>query len=211
MVAGLVPVRPELRHRLHRSAALPLALLLASLAACGRGRPGAEHGRVVDSVVPRAVALARFQAEGHQVDSLASNAHDATALVRGFVAALARRDTAALNAMRIDRDEFAFLYYPSTPQGMPPYDLAPSLLWFLLEGNSTKGLSRALGEWGGTPIRYVSHRCDSVPAVEGANRIWGPCMVRYVAPGGDTVEQRMFSQLIERDGRFKFLSYANKL
>jgi hypothetical protein len=36
-------------------------------------------------------------------------------------------------------------------------------------------------------------------------------VVRRIEPRGDTVSVRLFGLLIERDGRWKFLSYANKL
>ena len=30
-------------------------------------------------------------------------------------------------------------------------------------------------------------------------------------PGGDVIEDRLFALILERDGRFKFVSYANRL
>ena len=39
----------------------------------------------------------------------------------------------------------------------------------------------------------------------------GPCVVRLVGWSADTASACLFSRVLERDGRFKFLSYANKL
>jgi hypothetical protein len=165
----------------------------------------------VDSAVPREAALARFRACCARVDSLSAGESSRDALIRRFVQSLETRDTAALRRMLLNQDEFAWLYYETSPQGLPPYNLSPGLMWFVLQGNSGKGLGRALSEYGGRPLGYVGHQCDAISQREGANRLVGPCVVRRVEPRGDTVSVRLFGLLIERNGRWKFLSYANKL
>ena len=45
---------------------------------------------------------------------------------------------------------------------------------------------------------------------EGDNVVYAPCVVRLVIQS-DTVEQRLFGAIIERHGRFKFVSLANRL
>ena len=170
-----------------------------------------ETASVVDSAVSRDVALARFRACCAQVDSLSGGASSRDALIRRFVQSIEARDTTALRGMLLNRDEFAWLYYESAPQALPPYNLSPALLWFMLEGNSGKGLARALSEYGGRPLGYAGHQCDAMSQRESANRLVGPCVVRRVEARGDTVSVRLFGLLIERDGRWKFLSYANKL
>ena len=71
-------------------------------------------------------------------------------------------------------------------------------------------MRRALESRSGRPLDYVGYRCDSIPSHEGSNVVWGPCSVRYRS-GGRTREERLFGLIIEREGRFKFVSYANKL
>ena len=125
--------------------------------------------------------------------------------------ALSARDTAALARLALTREEFAFLYYPTAPQSLPPYDVPPGLMWFLLEGSSHKGLAHALEERDGRPARYAGYVCENEASVEGENRVWGRCMVRLVQPTGDTTVQRLFGPIIERGGRFKLVSFANEL
>jgi len=190
-----------------------LGMVVWSGAACrGRaGSPGPSAAAHVDSAISWEEALRRFQAGLTAPSSLEGGATSRDLLVREFVEALAARDTARLLALEITRSEFAYLYYPTTPQSFPPYDLSPALLWFLVSENSRKGLMHALEERGGKPLRFVGYTCDGKPSVEAANRIWGPCMVRRVVRKGDTASERLFSRIIEREGRFKFLSYSNKL
>ena len=127
------------------------------------------------------------------------------------MSALARQDTTALARMVISREEFAWLYYPTTSQGLPPYDLEPALLWRMLVERSDRGVRRALQKFGGQKLHFVGYDCGSGSSREGDNTIWGPCTVRFTGPSGDSVSLRFFSQIIGRGGRYKFLSYANKL
>ena len=171
-----------------------------------------QTGRsVMDSVVPRDVALQQFRKCCARVDSLSGGASSRHALIQRFVRSIETRDTASLRALLLNRDEFAWVYYETAPQGLPPYNLSPALMWFLLEGNSGKGLGRALSEYGGHAFGYVDHVCDSSVVHEGANTIVGPCTVRRVASSGDTVAVRLFGLLLQRGGRWKFTTYANKL
>ena len=184
------------------------------VAACGSGAgasPRPAQATVVDSAVPRDVALASFRRCCNRVDSLTGGAASRDSLVKRFVRAVETRDTAALGLMLLSRAEFAWLYYETNPQSLPPYDLSPQLMWFLTEGNSTKGIGRALDEYRDKPLSYVGYTCDSVASREGANTIWGPCTIRVRGSRRDTVALRLFGPLIERGGRWKFVSYANKL
>jgi len=189
------------------------ALLLGALAptACDRASRAAPAVGVVDSVVPRDVALRRFRTGLDSVDTLLGGATSRDALVRAFVTALERSDTAALRALTMTRAEYAWIYYPTNPQGLPPYDLSPDLMWFMLAENSQKGLAHALEERGGRPLGYLGHSCDPRPSREGANTVWGPCPVRRVQAPGDTTVERLFGLIVERGGRYKFVGFANRL
>lgn len=162
-------------------------------------------------MVPRQASLARFRQGLTNPHRLEGGASSRDELVRSYVYALERRDTTALLGLVITRAEFAYLYYETSPQASPPYDLAPGLFWFILQQHSRKGLLRALEDRGGRPLGYLGYRCEEAPSRHGGNAVWGPCLVRRAQAVGDTVKERLFGPIVERDGRFKFLSYANKL
>jgi hypothetical protein len=206
-----------LHHQLRRLVAgCGAAALLGGggLTACGRdasaGSSGGAAAGVVDSIVPREVALARFREGVPEVRALVGGAPSREALVRTFVTALTAGDTAALRALTLSRAEFAWLYYPTTPQGLPPYDLSPGLMWTMFDLHGTRGMRNALEAYAGRPVRYVGHTCDARASDEGRNTVYGPCTVRF-ALDGTTVEQRLFGLIVRRDGRFKFVSLANRL
>ena len=132
-------------------------------------------------------------------------------LVRAFARTLERRDSTTLRQLVLSRAEFAYLYYPSAPQGLPPYDMNPDLMWFMLSIQGEKGMHRALNERGGQPLHVVGTRCNENPDTQGENTLWGPCVIRRIEAAGDTLDERLFGPIIEREGSYKFLTYANKL
>ena len=95
-------------------------------------------------------------------------------------------------------------------QGLPPYDLSPSLMWFVVDGGSNKGMTRLLQDRGGKPLHVVGYTCDPQSSVEGENTSWGPCALKRVQAPGDTVEERLFGLIVERGGEWKFLSYKGR-
>jgi hypothetical protein len=166
---------------------------------------------MVDSVVPIDTALAHFRQGLTEPAGLQAGATSLEELIRTYVSLLERSDTAGLARLALTRAEFAYLYYPTVPESRPPYDLSPGLLWFMIEGNSARGLRGALEERGGKPLGYVGHRCVGDPRHDGINTVWPSCVVRRLQAPGDTVEEHLFGPILERHGVFKFVTFANKL
>jgi len=193
-----------------------VALLVASVVLAGgctdREMRAAERepATVVDSAIPIEVSLERFRRNLPRPLALAGGFGTREELVRRFAKALEVRDTAALRRMVLGKAEFAWLYYPSSPLSRPPYELSPELLWFQIQGQSEKGASLLLLERAGAQLGYLSHDCASERR-EGANRIYGHCLLRRVTASGDTVGEPLFGLVLERGGTYKFVSYANKL
>jgi hypothetical protein len=165
----------------------------------------------IDSAIPKDEELRRFRRGLIEPAELTGGARSRDALVRSYVSALERGDTAALAALVITKAEFAYIYYPTNPQARPPYDLSPGLMWFMLQQNSHRGLLHALEERGGRSLGFLGYHCDRSSSREGANQVWGPCAIRRRQAGGDVVTERLFGLILERGGRYKFVSLANKL
>ena len=181
--------------------------------ACNRSGnvPASGTARAVDSFLPREEALRTFQRNLNPVARLGSPYRSSDSLLAAYVRALADRDTASLASMAVNRTEFAYLYYPTTPQSLPPYDLEPGLMWRLLRERSERGVRRALAAYGGRRLRLMGHDCGADSSREGENTVAGPCVLRLRDEGGKLVSVRLLSQILERGGRYKVLNYANKL
>ncbi len=169
-------------------------------------------GGVVDSILPIAEHLRRFRATiSEQPDTLRNASATRDALVDRWAGAVAASDTSALNNLLLDRAEFAWLYYPTSRLSQPPYEAPPELLWGQLLASSNKGATDVLRQFGGQSLRVTSLRCEEPVQQEGSNRLFDKCIVT-VKPGTSAqTEGRLFGTIIERDGRFKFIGYANAM
>jgi hypothetical protein len=190
------------------------ALAGASLGACERANGVAavplDRAPTVDSIHPPEVALERFR-EGLSgpVEPLAGGAPSVESLTARWVAAVERHDTTAIRQLVIDRAEFAWVYYPSSPFARGPLYQSPDLVWLRLQANSEKGIVRVLRRLGGTDMRYRSVACGQLPRVEDENRIWEYCGVQR-GEGAEARAEILFGGILEHEGRFKFISYANQ-
>ena len=191
-----------------------LLLCLIFLAACDRPDPAPAAASPTSTYTPdstRATQLAEFRAGLPEPAALQGGAPSRDSLVTALLAALATRDTATLNRLVLSRAEFAWLYYPTTQQALPPYDLDPATLWMLTSERGGRGQAKLLEALGGRTVPYAGHRCEGSASREGQNTVYGPCVVRLVQAPGDTVDSRLFGLVLERGGQWKFVSYANKL
>lgn len=193
-------------------------LACAWLAGCGIGsaeepqpEQSAHLSAVVDSAFSPEEELRRFTAGVEATDTLSGGATSREALVRRYVGALERHDTAAIRDMALSRAEFAYLYYPNSQYTRPPMRQDPGLVWFQIQQNSEKGIVRALRRYGGEQLGYDSHRCDPEPEVRNELHLWTGCVVEARLGEANVEAYRLFGTIVERGGRFKFVSYANRL
>ena len=170
-----------------------------------------SQGATSDTIRPRAELLAEFRDGMNQPAALDSGAPSRDLLVEEWVSAVAAADTATVRRLMLSRAEFAWLFYPTTPQGLPPYDLPPALMWNMLTRQSAGGMSYVFRRWSGKAVELEGYDCGAAPAAEGENLIHGPCVVRVTVDGRDTVAARLTGPIIERAGAFKFVSYTNDL
>lgn len=191
-----------------------VAIAVVAAIGCGNAPENAaatETGTsaIVDSVVPMDVAMERFRADVARVDSLRSDVRSRDSLVARLVAALEANDTAAFEPLAMDRAEFAWLVYPYDPQFEPPYELPPGIAWMQLQAANRKGALRALRELGGRELDYRGYSCDGEKTDAGGNRFWTGCRVTIAPARQEPVAIRLFGNVVERGGRFEFVTLAN--
>ncbi len=188
--------------------------LLLCLLACDQpaapARSVVQAGVVVDSILAPEEEVRRFKVAHHarRTDELANSVHSRDQLVHEFISALEKGDSAALVARLLDPAEFIDLYYPASPYARPPYRQNPAFVWFQLQQNSRKGITRALNRYSGQPSSYRGYRCDPDPIPLGNAFLWQNCIVQW---GLEPTELRLFGSIIENAGAFKFVSFANDL
>lgn len=189
-------------------------------AACGPGsasedpftdapaRAVAAPGDVIDSLLPIEEEILRFrQATPDSITWLQGGARSREALVKAYATAIEHADSVALNRLLLNRAEYAWLVYPESELTRPPYRQKPGLAWFMMQNATDRGIGRVLSRHGGKPLGYAGFVCESEAVVQGANRIWRQCRMRF-SDNGVEVERKLFGGLLERGGTYKFLTYA---
>lgn len=188
-----------------------MALLALAATGCRTADVRASERPLVDSALSRDLELARFRSATDSTATLTGGAVSPSELAAAWVGAVARSDTAELRRMVLNSAEFAWVFYPTSPQSLPPYDLSPALMWDMLSRQSDAGMTYVLGRLGGKPLSLERLDCGDVPVLEGDNRIWGPCVMTVRGGKGRSIATRLTGPIIERQGRFKFVSYTNDL
>jgi len=75
--------------------------------------------------------------------------------------------------------------------------------------NPASRFKRLMARRGGVQFTYIARRAKRA-RTPSTNKL-GRCTLRLLNPAEhDTTMQRWFGTIIERDGRFKFVSYANQ-
>jgi hypothetical protein len=162
----------------------------------------------VDSAMTIEEGVRRFRDGLPRVTGLTGGAAHRDTLIRRFVEAVERGDTASIRSMSITRAEFAYLYYPASPHSRPPMQQVPGLAWFLMVQDSQKGITRVFDRYAHRQLGFVGHSCEAAPRDDGGFRFWDACMVQ-LRHAEQTAERRLFGSIIEHEGHYKFLSYAN--
>lgn len=204
-------------------ARVPSFLLVVLLAACqqvdGHAEPGASDAgapgtgaaaTVVDSIrsIDEEVRLFRATLPEHPT-RLKGGEPSIDALVAVFVAAVNAGDTTALAALAVTRAEFAYFQYPYSRYTSPPYELSPALVWYRLQSRSSRGLTRLLAASEGRGLEVSGAACqDPEPAGSGRLHL---CALTVLDDDGRWIRVRLFDQILERDGRYKVVSFANEL
>lgn len=198
------------------SAVLSVMAVLFLVAACGTaGAVEEREARAVagDSILDMPVMIEQFQARHAPVAAFGADApRTRDELIERFAMALRDSSVAALRQLTLSKAEFAYLYFPASRFARPPYAQPPAVNWLLIEQNGLKGETRLLRHYGGAATDIVDHTCEADPVVEGRNIVWSHCRLALRQEDGTVLEDvRLFGSIVERDGRFRFVSLANKL
>jgi hypothetical protein len=169
-------------------------------------------GYVVDSILPIEEEVRRFTSKlaGTPVDTLLHASPSREALVRRIVRDVAKADSTDLASLAVTPREFIDLVYPSSPYTHPPYRESPSIVWMQIANPSNSGYLRLFRRLGGQAFEYESHTCSAKPERQARNTLWLDCTIRVLNPQHETTTQRWFGTIIERDGRYKVMSFRNQ-
>jgi hypothetical protein len=167
---------------------------------------------VIDSILPTEELLRRFRTRvgGAPVTALQHASDSRDALIARFMKAVAASDSASLRDMALNAREFADLVYPESPNTKPPYKEDPAVMWTTIQNPSQGGFIRLVRRTAEIPTKLVDYRCDGKTEKQGRNTFISGCILRLNGKDGVTTSHRYFGSIIERDNKFKFVSYRNE-
>lgn len=202
------------------NATIRARLLVLALAACqpvggfesGEDRPTrlGSTSVTVDSIRPIEEEIELFRASlPEHPTTVSGGAASVDELLEAFVAAVNRGDGRRLAELTLTRAEFAYFYYPHTRYTRPPYELSPALVWYRLASRSSRGASRLTTTFESRELQLRGSSCAS-PEALGDGRLHD-CLATVLDADGRWVDVRIFGRILERDGRYKFVSLGNEL
>lgn len=132
------------------------------------------------------------------------------ALVERFLAALRAGDRAALEALRLTKDEYVHLVMPGhVAPGEPPQRLSPEAAEYffdVMDGKSAYFREALVARHAGRNLRLRSVTFDKGIADYAGHRSYKRAVLVLEDEDGRELELRTGS-VVERDGRFKFASF----
>jgi hypothetical protein len=192
-------MRISLTQRL--AAAAGLAVLLA-----GGCRPGADPtngGEQKQAVNPAT--------EPGREESLADNWFDTPEdLARRVVEAVRTKDVPTLRDLRVSEKLYKEELCPAFLASKPRHTMNVDFHWNLLQVNALEGMREILNRYGGQPIEYRGLEDPDEIEEYGTFRLWRRVRVRIQLEGKEKeISARLFGAIVERNGRFKLLSYVS--
>jgi hypothetical protein len=156
-----------------------------------------------------AAALAIATGCGGSSTSFLSNAYPSTeALSTAVIAAVERRDTAALRAVALNEEEFREHVWPELPASRPERNLPFSYVWGDLRQKSDAGLALTLQRHGGRRYALVSVRHVGETTHYPSYVVHRETVLHVRDEAGMVTDLRLFGSVIQKDDVWKVFSYV---
>lgn len=158
--------------------------------------------------MPAAAAVVDGAAESPARAQLSNAALSVDELMTRVLEALAHADPTALDALRLTEEEHREILWPADPgrAAGAPLDLA----WDMLDRRSRGGVHKAIAELGGRTLTFTGVEFERGTEPRGSYVLHrGPVLHTRDASAGESVELRFLGSVIERDGRWKLVSFRD--
>ena len=130
------------------------------------------------------------------------------AVAEAVVAALDRRDVAALEHLSLSELEFRRVVWPRQPAARPERNIPWEYAWRDLAAKSRFQLRTRLAEWQPAAVTVVAVAFDGETTDYGAYRVMRRSRVTLRDQAGRLTTGRLFGSVIEQRGHFKVFSYV---
>lgn len=158
--------------------------------------------------LPGLVLLVILAACGPSTRPLAHAQPSEGDLTSAVLAALERRDEAALRALAISEDEFRDQVWPELPAARAERNLPMAYVWQDLRQKSDAGLARTLAAHGGRRYRLERVEFKGGTTQYSSFVVHRDTVAVLVDERGARTEVRLFGSILAKDGGVKVFSYV---
>jgi hypothetical protein len=130
------------------------------------------------------------------------------ALSRAVLAAIEKRDAAALLALAINKEEFTEHVWPELPAARPERNLSSTFVWGDLNQKSNITLRATLAAHRGKKYEFISIGFLGDTTEYESYRVHRESELTVKGPEGTEQQIRVFGSMIEKGGRYKVFSYV---
>jgi hypothetical protein len=124
-------------------------------------------------------------------------------LARAVVGALNDADKETLHTLRAGREEYVNILYPAFPKTAFDADFA----WNNLNRKCVVGVDKWVRRFGSRNLDFVGIRFERPTETYEGLRLHRGTVLTVRVPDGETRDLKILGSVVEREGRFKLLSY----
>ena len=128
---------------------------------------------------------------------------------RAILAALHRRDEAALHALGVTRHEFEIICWPEFPESRPITNITAEDAWLFSEASSRSGVGRMTGLYGNRDLEFLTLESAGSFPYRNFVRHHGMTIMARDRGTGEILRIKAAPSWIERHGRFKVLIFKD--
>ncbi len=187
----------------NRSTPRAILLLLCAL------WTGCEKPAVAPSPPPAPSAPAPRESAKKPERKLQNAERSEWALSVKALEALAKRDAAALGALRVTEREYKELLFPEFPAAGPGRTTPVDTHWYLLDMKSVKGLQEAVRDYGGENLELLEVTPAGGVEEYKTFRLLKKVSLKVRRPSGEQAQLRIFGSIVVLDGQYKLLSFPS--
>ena len=137
------------------------------------------------------------------------HSHDSPeALARAVLKAIEERDTGALYALALNKEEFTEHVWPELPAARPERNLSVDFVWGDLQLKSNVTLRDTLAAHGGNRYEFIRMAFLGDTTAYGSYRVRRESELTVKDSTGTSRQIRMFGSMLEKNGRYKVFSYV---
>jgi hypothetical protein len=138
---------------------------------------------------------------------LRGGATDLGSLAGRAVEAIGRRDTLALEALRLTEHEHNDLVFPRLPAGQPPQNFPVDIAWANIRTRNSVAVLKLFEQYGGKDLALSTIEClGETERFEGFD-VATDCWTEFIDADGGTHRVQLFRHVVSADGRLKVFRY----